>query len=183
MRISSENTQAIIVDVQERLFPHIHEHEALSARLQILIRGLYELRLPIVLTEQYRKGLGATIEPITEVLEAAGAFQAFEKMAFSCCDDPAIGEHLSTSGASFVVLAGIEAHICLLQTAIDLLAGGHTPVVVADATGSRRPYDREVALERMRASGAIVTTVESLLFELCRFAGTDTFRAISKLVK
>ncbi len=183
MRITPENTQAIIVDVQERLFPHIDEHEALSARLQILIRGLHELRLPIVLTEQYRKGLGPTIEPVTEALDAVGEFQLFEKMAFSCCDDPTIGEHLSTAGARFVVLAGIETHICLLQTAIDVLERGHTPVIAADATGSRRPHDREVALERMRASGAIVTTVESLLFELCRFAGTDTFRAISKLVK
>ncbi len=183
MRIQRENTTAVIVDVQERLFPHIQNREALTERLEILIRGLRELQIPLIVTEQYRKGLGPTVTPVERAAATGGTLETLEKMAFSCCDDPVIAERLIAPDIRTVMLAGIETHICVLQSSMDLLSHGITPVVVADATGSRRVYDRELALQRIQTAGGVLTTVESVLFELCRYAGTDTFRTISALVK
>ncbi len=184
MRLHPTKTKAVIVDVQDRLFPHIEGHEALANRLEILIRGLGALEVPITVTEQYRKGLGPTVGVVERALADGGVeTSALEKMSFSCCDDETIAERINSGRPHTVILAGIETHICLLQTAMDLLDDGTIPVVPADATGSRRAADREIALKRIRQFGGVVTTVESLLFELCRYAGTERFRAISALVK
>lgn len=180
MRITQGRCIALIIDVQERLFPHIHENQALEARLEVLAHGLKLLEVPVLLTEQYRKGLGPTIQGL---LSALPDLEPLEKASFSCCDDPAIMERIASYGRSYVVLAGIEAHICLLQTAMDLIERNYTPVLLADAVSSRTALNRDVAIERVRASGGVVTTVESLLFELCRVTGTDVFKQISKLVK
>lgn len=180
MRIKKEQTAAVIVDVQERLFPAIHNHEQLSKNMQLLIEGLKILEVPIKVTEQYRKGLGETI-PELEIL--IKDFPHSEKTAFSCCDEPAFMELIRTSEIKNIVLAGIESHICVMQTAIDLLEKGYHPVVVEDCVASRNPENKRIAINRLLQSGVTVTSYESLLFELCRYAGTDAFKAISKLVK
>jgi len=113
------------------------------------------------------------LEPLTVI----------EKTAFSCCGEPAFRSSLVQSGRNSVIICGIEAHVCILQTAVDLLEEGYLPVVVADCTGSRNPADKEIALERLRVEGAVITTCESILFELAGEAGTDQFKAISRLVK
>jgi nicotinamidase-related amidase len=106
-----------------------------------------------------------------------------EKTAFSCCDEPAFTSALAALHKQFVLIAGIESHVCVLQTVIDLLERGYQPVLVEDCVSSRKEGDKDISVHRMLKEGALVTTYESILFELCRFSGTDAFRAISKLVK
>ncbi|TVR01284.1 MAG: hydrolase [Spirochaetaceae bacterium] len=180
MRVIAEKSVAVIVDVQERLFPHMHDGESLHSALVTLIQGMQILKVPMLVTEQYRKGLGPTLDTISDRFEQ---FEPIEKMSFSCCDDQGFLTRLGPTDAQFVILAGIEAHVCMLQTCMDLLEAGYVPVVVVDAISSRKAHDKEVALDRMRSRGALLTTTESILFELCRRSGTDQFKAISKLVK
>jgi nicotinamidase-related amidase len=180
MRILKDDTAGLIIDIQERLFPFIHEHDRIARNTAILIQGFKTLDLPIVVTQQYTKGLGGTVAP---VLEALGTENYLEKVAFSCCDDNGFMQELSRHGRKNVVIAGIEAHVCVLQTTIDLISNGYQPIVVEDCVSSRSPNDKTVAIARMRAEGAIITTYESILFELLRFSGTSEFKSISKLVK
>ncbi|HSG67328.1 MAG TPA: hydrolase [Bacteroidales bacterium] len=180
MRIKKENTIGVVIDIQEKLYPYIHDHETITRNNKILINGLKAIRIPLVVTQQYTKGLGETIPDIREAL---GDFRYIEKTAFSCCDEPRFNEELALSSKMNVVITGIEAHVCVLQTVNDLIGQGYLPVVVEDCIGSRNPNDKKIAVERMRQSGAIITTYESILFELLRYSGTDEFREISRLVK
>jgi nicotinamidase-related amidase len=180
MRIPKDKTAGLVIDIQERLFPFISENEKLVKNVPVLIEGLKVLEIPIFVTEQYVKGLGETIATIARATEG---IPRTEKMAFSCCDEPSFMEKLALSGRDHVVIAGIESHVCVLQTTLDLLANGFHPVVVEDCISSRRLNDKTVAIERMRKAGAIITTYESILFELLRYSGTEQFKAISKLVK
>jgi len=180
MRIIKENSAGLIIDIQERLFPYIHEHDQVAANTSILIKGLKVLGLPIVVTQQYTKGLGSTVP---QLLEALGTEEYLEKMAFSCCDDEGFMGELLRLGRKNIIIAGIESHVCVLQTTIDLLERKFQPVVVEDCISSRNPNDKIIAVERMRAEGAIITTYESVLFELLRYSGTAEFKEISKLVK
>lgn len=180
MRILAEDTVGLVIDIQERLLPHIFKYEELLHKTSILIEGLKVLNIPILVTEQYRKGLGETVPVIAEKIDS---FQPMEKMSFSCCDDIIFIDRLKNSGKKNVIICGIEAHVCLLQTTIDLLEKGYQPVVVEDCTSSRKMLDKFIAIERMRQEGAIITTYESILFELTQVSGTDQFKAISKLVK
>jgi len=180
MRILRDKTAGLIIDIQERLFPHIYGNEILALNSGILIKGLQELRIPIVVTEQYTKGLGPTIVPLQQLFPDV---QPLEKLAFSCCDDTSFMKHLDALNKKFIVIAGIESHVCVLQTCIDLLEKNYIPVIVEDCVSSRRINDKNMAISRMRKMGAIITTYESVLFELLRYSGTDEFKAISKLVK
>ena len=182
MRLDAAECVLAVVDVQERLYPHMHEAEALLQRLDVLVRGLEIVGVPVIVTQQYTKGLGPTIAPLRACLGPA-ADDPVEKLAFGCCDEPTFRQRLQAAGRRMVVVAGIEAHVCVLQTVLGLREGGWTPVLVADAVSSRRATDRDVAIRRMELEGALVTTTESLLFELLRVAGTETFRAVSRLVK
>ena len=170
----------MFVDIQERLFPHMEDSEELLERTGLLVKGMQILKVPLLHTEQYPKGLGPTIPELGLLLEGE---RAVEKIAFSCCDEAVFMDRLKVHSPEIVIIAGIETHVCILQTCLDLIAAQYVPVLVADCTSSRRRADKQVALERMRQEGVGVTTSESLLFELCRFAGTDEFRSISQLVK
>lgn len=180
MRILKENTVAIFIDIQERLFPFIHDKDTLEQNLVTLSAGLQTLEIPLLVTEQYTKGLGFTVPPLKIAL---GDHHAIEKTAFSCCDEPRFMTALNASGKQNVILCGIETHVCVLQTAIDLLQSGYQPVVIEDCVSSRKLSDKNTAIERMRKEGAIISSLESILFELARYSGTDAFKAISKLVK
>lgn len=180
MRIPHDDSIGLIVDVQARLFPYMYDAYGLQQNLRTLIAGFQLLELPTLVTQQYTKGLGETVDPIRKSFER---FEYIEKTAFSCVDEPSFMSALSDSGRSYVIIGGIEAHVCMLQTSMDLIAAGYTPVVVEDATSSRKIRDKQIAMERMRHSGVVVTTTESILFELCRYSGTDTFKALSRLVK
>ncbi len=180
MRIDKERCLGLAIDIQEKLFPHMDRKEALLRKCTMLYEGLRVLEVPLMFTEQYPRGLGYTLP---RVKEALGGPEAIEKIAFSCCDEPAFMEPLDKAGRNIIIISGIEAHVCVMQTVNDLVGSGYLPVVVEDCISSRNPDDKRVALERMRAEGAIITTCESILFELARVAGTDQFKAISRLVK
>jgi len=180
MRIIKDQSCGLIIDIQEKLYPHIYKHDIISANTATLIRGLKILDIPLLLTQQYTIGLGETIPAIKEAIVD---FSPVEKISFSCCDEPVFMESLNRLGKKYVVIAGIEAHVCVLQTTLDLIVNNFIPVVIENCTGSRKNRDKHIAVERMRKEGAIVSTYESILFELCRFAGTSQFKEISKLVK
>ncbi len=180
MRILKEKSVGLIVDLQERLFPHIFEHEKIERNTRVLIEGLKILDLPIMVTEQYKKGLGPTLASVSNALLKN---PSIEKMSFSCCDNENFQVELERLNKKNVIMAGIEAHVCILQTVVDLIESGYHPVVVDDCVSSRKENDKRIAIERMRQEGAIITTYESILFELARISGTDSFKAISKLVK
>lgn len=180
MRILKDSTIGVVVDMQERLFPVIHDNTTLEKNVQTLIQGLSVLEVPLMVTEQYKKGLGETIDSINSLVDK---YFHSEKIAFSCCDEPTFMEHVETSKKRSVLIAGIESHICVLQTAIDLKERGFTPVVIEDCVASRNPENKRIAMKRLHQEGILVSSYESILFELCRFAGNDAFKAISKLVK
>jgi nicotinamidase-related amidase len=180
MRIEVTRSAGLVIDIQEKLFPHMSQNEDMLRRTSILLEGLRVLNIPLIVTEQYPKGLGPTIQPLTWLLKDE---QVHEKISFSCCGDPAVMDQIQALDRDTIILCGIEAHVCVLQTVVDLLEQGYRPVVVEDCISSRNPADLGVAVERMRSEGAIISTSESILFELARVAGTEQFKAISRLVK
>jgi nicotinamidase-related amidase len=180
MRIHKDKSVLLVIDLQERIFPAIHENEKLLKNVPVLVEGLKALHLPVFVTEQYVKGLGPTVGEIARCIEGIGRI---EKSSFSCCDEPKFMLELAACGRDHVIITGIESHVCVLQTVIDLKHSGYHPVVVEDCISSRKPNDKLIALKRMRHEGAIITTYEAVLFELLRYSGGETFKAISKLVK
>lgn len=176
MRIRRKETVALVVDYQEKLVPVMDKREQLIHNSEILLRGLNVLEIPMHVTQQYTKGLGPTVK---EIADAAGCGTHIEKISFSAYAD--VKEHIS--GKRFVIVCGIEAHICVLQTVIDLREAGYIPVLVEDCITSRKETDKLCAVERARQEGAIVTTYESLLFELLKEAGTETSKKIQNLIK
>jgi nicotinamidase-related amidase len=181
MRVTRDNSVATIIDVQARLHPHMYDVAGVTAKLVTLIQGLATLAVPTLVTEQYPKGLGPTIDPIREAF--GDRFDPIVKAAFSCCDESGYSSRLAETGRKTVLIAGIEAHVCVLQTTLDLLEGGYDPVVVLDATSSRNPRDQEIAARRIEREGGRITSVESILFEITRVSGTPLFKEISRLVK
>ena len=180
MRLLLEDTMALVVDYQERLMPVINDNDALEKRSAVFVKGLKALGVPMVLTQQYTKGIGMTVPAITE---AAGSGDYFDKLTFSCFEDEAIRKRMLQLGKKNVLVCGIEAHICVLQTCIDLKAAGFKPVLVTDCIGSRKESDKAVALMRAQSEGIILTTAEAVLFELTRKAGSPVFKEISRLIK
>ncbi len=179
-RIPRDECALLVIDVQERLLPLIHTTKEVERRIATAIAGARVLGLPVVVTEQYPKGLGRTVGTVAEAIKG---ITPIEKLSFSCCGADAVNRALASHGVTTVILAGIESHVCVLQTCLDLLERSITPVVLADCVGSRHLHDHQIALERMRGAGALVTTVESALFELVGAAGTDEFKRISQLIK
>jgi len=180
MKIYREDTAAVVVDVQEKLFPHIAGNELLERKIITLIKGLQILKIPPIVTQQYTKGLGSAIPAVAEVLNE---YQPIEKVSFSCCGEPVFMESLKMLEKPFVILMGIEAHVCVLQTALDLLDDQYIPVIIEDCVSSRNLNDKKIAMNRLWNEGALISTTESILFELCETTNTDEFKAISKLVK
>jgi len=180
MRLTPENTVAVCVDYQEKLMPGIHNGERVLQRAEILIKGLRLLGVPVIVTQQYTKGLGGTVEPVHSALEE---YAPFDKLTFGGYDDEAIRTAIDESGRKNVLVFGTETHICVLQTALGAMDAGYQVLVVDDCCGSRREEDKESGLRRAMCEGASVACSESVLFELTRVAGTETFKAISRLVK
>jgi len=181
MRIKAEDTIALIVDFQEKLVPVIHENETLLHNTEVLMKGLQTLEIPMVVTQQYTKGIGMTVGSLQNVL--GDAFSYLDKITFSCYEDEMIMNKIKSYQKKNIIICGIEAHICVLQTVIDCIAAGYQVIVVEDCISSRKENDKRIAMERMIQEGAILTTYESILFELTRKAGSDKFKAISKLIK
>lgn len=178
--LNPAKTLLMVIDLQEAFVGHVPEMEAIVERSRILIEGAKLLGVPIVATEQYPQGLGTTVEPIVKAL---GEVPRRAKTAFSCIRDDEVGRHLLSSGRKQVLLAGVETHVCVVQTALDSIASGSQPFVCADAVGSRKAIDHEVGLSRLRQHGAVVTTVEGALMEMAQCREHPVFKQISQLIK
>jgi nicotinamidase-related amidase len=177
--LKTDSTVLLVVDIQERLLPAMHESEACLAAAGRTVEVCRVLDVPIVATEQYPAGLGPTCPVIRE---RWGDVQPVEKMRFSACVEPVVAR-LRELGRQAVLVTGIEAHVCVQQSVLELLALGYRVYVCADAVSSRRTLDRDLGLQRMRDVGAVVTTTESVIFELTGQAGTEAFKRILKIVK
>ena len=180
MLIKAENTAAIIVDVQEKLMPAMFNQEEVERNVNRLVAGLKLLEVPMIVTQQYTKGLGETVPAMKE---AIGAFEPMEKTVFSAMGCDAFVEWVKAQGKKTILVCGVEAHICVLQSIIDLIGEGYRVFIVADCVGSRVVYNKEYAIQRAVQEGAFVTTCEGALYEMTQGAGTPHFKAISKLTK
>ncbi len=180
MRADLNNTIALIVDEQVKLMPVIHDAASVIRNTRILMEGLKLLEVPFLITQQYTKGMGMTEKAI---FETAGTEEYLDKRTFSCMDAENIRSAIEKSGKKQVILAGVEAHICVLQTALDLADAGFDVFVVEDCISSRKVSDKETALKRMIQTGVQVTSYESLLFELMRTSTHPEFKQVSKLIK
>ena len=180
MRVFPENAAGLIIDIQEKLLPHMYNAKVLEENCKKLITGLSILEIPIVASEQYPKGLGPTIKSMHNLIPQ---LQAVEKLSFSCCRDDNFRKVMRDVGKRMIIICGMEAHVCVLQSVIDMVELGYQPVIVEDCISSRLESDKKTAIKRMIQEKAIVTSYESILFELCQEAGTETFKKISQLVK
>jgi nicotinamidase-related amidase len=181
--MNAHDSALVVIDVQEKLIPHIQNHEKVTWNISRLITGAELLGIQIVATEQYPQGLGATVNSIRQPLSASGTASISEKTMFSCRECAETFSHLYQQGIYKLLLTGIETHVCVAQSALDFIAAGFSVYVCVDAVGSRYPVDHETALRRLENSGAIPTTTESALFEWCEQADRDEFKTISKLIQ
>lgn len=171
----------VIVDVQEAFRSAIPEFPQIASRISIAVRSFQLLNLPVIITEQYSKGLGRTAEEI--LFSVPGEFEFVEKTSFSSCGAASFVEQLRASGASQIVLCGLESHICVNQTAHDLLSESFEVHLLTDCVGSRFTADKEAALRKMENSGVIPSSLEMALFELLRDARDEQFKEIQNLIK
>ncbi|HTL59093.1 MAG TPA: hydrolase [Candidatus Limnocylindrales bacterium] len=179
-RVQRAHAGLIVVDMQERLLPAMFERDRLVQNVLLLVKGSTILGIPLFATEQYRKGLGPTVPEIGGVVSE---FAPVEKMAFSAAGADGFLNSLRQRKLSETILCGIEAHVCVSQTCLDLLAEGLRVFVVADAVSSRTAENHRIGLDRMRDAGALIVSTEMILFELVEKAGTDEFKQILSLVK
>jgi len=178
--LTPDNTTLIVIDVQEKLSLVMHEKERFLENLKKLIQGAQILGIPIILTEQNPKGLGPTIPEVAQLLPD---HQPIAKFSFSCCGDGRFNQQLEGLGRRKVLLAGIETHVCIYQTSMDLISSGYEVQVVADAVASRTAENKQIGLEKVRSEGASLTSTETALFELLKVAEGAKFKEIVKLVK
>ncbi len=175
-----EKSCLIVVDVQDRLYRAMHEKEALAENIQKLIKGVRLLGVPVIATEQYPQGIGSTIEPVAALLVGV---PIVPKLHFSCCGDAVFLKTFKDLNRKQVLIAGIECHVCVYQTAVDLLDRGHEVHVVADAVSSRTTQNLEIGLQGMRDEGAKITGAETVLFALLKTAGAEKFPEVLRIVK
>jgi nicotinamidase-related amidase len=178
--LNRENTALVLIDIQEKLFQVIHAKEALLTNLQKLVKGARVLNVPILWAEQNPKGLGPTIPELRELLTE---LQPIEKRSFSCCGQQQFVKQLKKAQCKQVLAAGIEAHVCVFQTVMDLCGLGYEVQVVKDGVSSRCAENMQVGLDRIKGSGVVLTSVEMALFELLKVAEGDEFKQILKIVK
>ena len=183
MVLAREQSALVVIDVQERLFPAMDadHREEVMRNLKVLTAAARRLHLPTVVTEQYPKGLGHTLPELREALPAG--IEPIQKVAFSCWAVDTVRDQLTETGARQIVLGGIEAHVCVLMSALDLLAAGYAVHVVADAVTSRTQANWRLAMDQLRQAGAVVTATETALFHLLRQADTDDFRELARLIR
>lgn len=179
-RLHDPKTAVLVVDMQEKLLPHMHNHQRLTEQVTRLLQGANALGLAVLFTEQHPKGLGHTVAPLAELL--SGAVCRHEKLKFSACTQP-IREALARRGIRSVVVCGVEAHVCVLHTCLDLADNGFLAAVAVDAIGSRRPIDQDTAVTRMVQANILPTTVESSLLEFVQEAGSERFKAVLPILR
>jgi nicotinamidase-related amidase len=179
--LTRKNCALLIIDVQEKVFAHVDRGMDVFKNIQKAVQGFKALHIPTIVTEQYPEGLGATISSLQMVL--GKDYQPKTKSTFSCMDDPALNNYLMSFPVQQWVLVGIEAHICVLQTAKALVRAGKQVVVLNDAISSRSIFDFSTSIAEMRDEGVRISSVETVLFELLRDSHAPEFKAISDLIK
>lgn len=175
--LTNNNAFCLLIDVQEKLLPSIREHNLLEKNILFLLQGLEILNTPILITEQYPKGLGKTIQSLSS------NHKTLEKTEFSAWLNPNIKQEIISIDKKQVILIGIESHVCVLQTAIQMLRHGFEVFIPEECVASRSPTNKQNALQRIQNAGGTITNIESCFFELLETSTHENFKAISKLLK
>jgi len=178
--LTIENSTLVVIDIQESLARVMHGKDALFKNLQKIIKGSNILHIPMIVTEQVPEKLGTTIPEISPLL---GAVSPIPKSSFSCCGEDRFMRELNDVQRGQILVAGIESHVCVYQTTVDLIRMGYEVHLVTDCISSRTAENRALGIERMKDEGAQPTSTEMILFELLKIAGGERFREISRLVK
>lgn len=178
--LTHENSALLIIDIQERLATAMSRKDQVTANCLHLIELARLKNMPIVVTEQYPKGLGPTVPELREALKE---ITPLEKITFSCCGGEGFNEQVASTGRKKIIVTGMETHVCVLTTVLDLLRGGYDVHVVGDAICSRSDDNWRTALEMMRDAGAVITCTESVLFQCLERAGSEEFKIISKRIR
>lgn len=181
--MNSDDSAVVVIDVQQKLLPLVPGHQRIQWNIERLIEGARILGVAACGTEQYPKGLGPTVTAIADPLASIAMEPIASKTMFSCRQCSELFTKLSNSGVHNLLLCGIETHVCVAQTAFDLMAQGFNIFLCVDSVGSRSPEDHDVAVRRMENCGVTITTTEAALFEWCEQAGSERFKSISKLVQ
>jgi len=181
--LNADDCLLVVIDVQERFRPHIDQFDQLLTSITTLVKASSTLALPLVISQQYTRGLGPTVDEIKDLEPAGGSWRYFEKNCFSACGAEGFSEHLSKLGRRQIVVCGIETHVCVNQTVHELLHLGYQTHVVVDAVASRTAANKKIGLKKMFAAGALPSTVEMVLFEMLVEAGTANFKQVQGLVK
>ena len=177
--LTIDKSALLIIDIQERIYKVVQEHENLVSNVLKLVKAANLMKIPIYHTEQYAKGLGPTIQQIKNELKG----EPNHKLTFSCFNAENLFKRLKNEKVEQVIVSGVEAHVCVQQTVLDLLSNGFQVNLVVDAISSRKMIDYNTAVRRMENEGAIPSTVEAILFELLQICGTPLFKDISRLIK
>ena len=180
LKLKREDCVLVVIDYQTKLVPAMFEKEKLVDKSARLIKGFEIMNLPVIATQQYSKGLGETID---EIRAANENMVYVEKNTFSAWDNEEFVQKVKELNRQVAVVIGVEAHVCEQQTVLDMIDAGYTVYVAADCVSSRDSFDRDVSIERMRDAGAVITTYESILFELLGWSKAPEFKQISALVK
>jgi len=178
--LHKQDSIIVIIDIQERLAAVMEKRRKVITNCVHLITAAGLLQIPVLITEQYPKGLGPTVK---DIKDASGTNGNIEKIAFNCCKEPDFITRISSSGRNKIILVGMETHICVLQTCIGLLDVGYSVHVANDAVCSRTTENYKTGIEFMRNAGAVITCTETILFQLLEKAGTEEFKNISKRIK
>ncbi len=178
--LTPKETLLLIIDVQARLAPAVFESGLVESNISKLLRSCELLEVPVILTEQYPKGLGHTVPPLMELIRDG---QVFEKLSFSCCGSDDFMNRLRSLGRNNILVVGMETHVCVYQTCMELIEFGYDVHIVTDAVSSRTPENRSLGIRCIERAGGVPTSTEMAIFELLRVAEGDTFKAISKIIK
>jgi len=180
-RLQREGTGLVVIDVQEKLTPAMDQeiYEAMRTNTVNLVKGFNAMNAPVFVTQQYTKGLGGTVSEIMDEFDG----EVLEKTTFSCCGEKSFVEDLRNAGVETVVIAGMETHVCVLQTAVDLIYEGFRVHIAGDAVCSRNEFNWDTALNYMENAGAVITCAETVLFQMVKDAKESCFKEISKIVK
>lgn len=177
---SIDKSLLLVIDIQGKLADLMTDKKQTYDNVEILIQGAKILNLPILVTEQYPKGLGHTIEPLAKLLTD---ITPIEKTSFSCCGDTKFMDALQSTNRNQIIICGIETHICVYQTSVELLKMGYELEIIADAVSSRTIDNKLIGLDKIKSAGGQISCTETILFELLKKAGSSEFKEISKLVK
>lgn len=177
MLLQTSNSLLLVIDIQSRLAPYIHQGSKVVNNTLWLIEVARACEVPVRMTEQYPQGIGPTVPPIAAKIDSN---ELLQKMHFSAVKEPDIKDHLAKLGRQQIIVTGTETHVCCLQTSLDLLELGYEVYLVEEALGSRRDADKKLGLQRMQQAGAVIVNKEMVAFEWLEKAGTDQFRQVSK---